>query len=191
MGSGAGRGGASSSHVPKPCPLSAEGQHGAGWPASPQPRLQATPTPGHHLCPGQVPASGVARNGGWRLQTARHTVVWVVPGQAVCCLQGRLSTSGLQSPEGRCRPAESRVGSPGDAASSHRDIRGSLLASDGCQNVTPEPPASAAPTPRGHLRERGLPDLNGVLQQGRVRRQLEVRPTAMTAPHPPGCPSQR
>lgn len=108
-------------HVPKPCPLSAEGQHGAGWPASPQPRLQATPTPGHHLCPGQVPASGWPGmvDGACRLPGTR----WVCRLGAGCLLSaGQAVNQWLQSPEGRCRPAESRVGSPGGRASSHRDI---------------------------------------------------------------------
>ena len=33
------------------------------------------------------------------------------------------------------------------------------------------------------MRERGLPDSNGVLQQGRVGRRLEVRPTVVTTLH--------
>lgn len=83
---GAGRGRAGALGSPCPQALSTKrrgGQHGAGWPAHHSPDCRPPPTPGHHLCPGQVPASGWPGmvDGAYRLPGTR----WV------CRLRGRLS----------------------------------------------------------------------------------------------------
>lgn len=85
-------------HVPKPCPLSAEGWHQDRWPASPQPRLQATPTRVIICALGRSPPPG--GQGSWSAyRAAGHLVGLQAREQAVCCLQGRLSTSGSSLPE--------------------------------------------------------------------------------------------
>lgn len=113
------------------------------------PRLQATPTR-VIICALGRSRLRVARNGGWRLQTARHTVGLQARGRLSAVCRAGCQPSGSSPLRGAMRPAESRVGSPGGRASSHRDIWFPPASSTGAQSVTPEPPASAvSPHPEG------------------------------------------